>query len=70
MDDLTRELPTARWRKSSLSGDDGSDCVEVAPLSGDRHALRDTKNRTGPALILTPTAWTNLLAAIETGALG
>ncbi|MEV7007341.1 DUF397 domain-containing protein [Streptosporangium sp. NPDC051022] len=69
MDDLTRELPTARWRKSSLSGHDGSNCVEIAALSGGHHALRDTKDRTGPTLILTPTAWTNLLTAIETGTL-
>ncbi|GAA3090295.1 DUF397 domain-containing protein [Streptosporangium carneum] len=70
MDDLTRELTTARWRKSSLSGDDGSDCVEVAALSGGHHALRDTKDRTGPALILTPAAWTSLITALRTDALG
>ncbi|MEV7907681.1 DUF397 domain-containing protein [Streptomyces anulatus] len=67
MDDLTRELPTARWHKSSLSGDDGSDCVEVAALSGGHHALRDTKNRTGPTLILTPDAWATFLTAVKTG---
>ncbi|MEV8630593.1 DUF397 domain-containing protein [Streptosporangium sp. NPDC051023] len=70
MDDLTRELPTARWRKSSLSGDDGSNCVEVAALSGGHHALRDTKNRTGPTLILTPTAWATFLTTIRAGHFG
>ncbi len=67
MDDLTRELSTARWRKSSLSGDDGSNCVEVAVLTGGHHALRDTKDRTGPALILTPHAWTALLSTVKAG---
>ncbi|MFF4991786.1 DUF397 domain-containing protein [Streptosporangium saharense] len=57
------------WRTSSLSGDDGSDCVEVAVLPDGRHALRDSKNRTGPTLPLTPTAWTNLVKAIRTGVL-
>ncbi|MER7128099.1 DUF397 domain-containing protein [Streptosporangium saharense] len=69
MDDLTRHLSTARWRKSSLSGDDGSDCVEVAALPGGHHALRDTKDRTGPALVLTPPAWSNLLTTLRTDAL-
>ncbi|MEV4096794.1 DUF397 domain-containing protein [Streptosporangium saharense] len=69
MDDLTRHLSTARWRKSSLSGDDGSNCVEVAALPGGHHALRDTKDRTGPALVLTPAAWSNLLSTLRTDAL-
>ncbi|GHE34586.1 transcriptional regulator [Streptosporangium violaceochromogenes] len=69
MDDLIHELPTARWRTSTLSGDDGSNCVEVAALSGGHHALRDTKDRTGPALILTPAAWAGLLASIKAGRL-
>lgn len=67
MDDLTRELPTAQWRKSSLSGGDGSNCVEVAALSDGRRAVRDTKDRTGPALVLTADAWSALTAAIKAG---
>ncbi|MFD0884173.1 DUF397 domain-containing protein [Streptosporangium algeriense] len=70
MDNLTRHLSTARWRKSSLSGDDGSNCVEVAALPGGHHALRDTKDRTGPALVLTPASWANLVGALKTDALG
>ena len=42
-----------RWRKSSYSGNGGSDCVEV----GGRVVVRDTKNRTGPVLEITPSAW-------------
>ncbi|MEV7013714.1 DUF397 domain-containing protein [Streptosporangium sp. NPDC051022] len=70
MDDLTRELSSARWRKSSLSGGDGSNCVEVAALSGGRRAVRDTKDRTGPALVLAADAWSALTAAIKAGRLG
>ncbi|MEV8633728.1 DUF397 domain-containing protein [Streptosporangium sp. NPDC051023] len=70
MDDLTRELSVARWRKSSLSGGDGSNCVEVAVLSGGRRAVRDTKDRSGPALVLTADAWSALTVAIKTGCLG
>ncbi len=45
-----------RWRKSSYSGNGGSDCVEVRDRSG-RVLVRDTKNRTGPVLEITPGAW-------------
>ena len=45
-----------RWRKSSYSGNGGSDCVEVAGRGG-RVLVRDTKNRTGPLLEITPGAW-------------
>ncbi|MFD8526863.1 DUF397 domain-containing protein [Streptosporangium canum] len=67
MDDLTRELSGARWRKSSLSGHDGGNCVEVATLSSGHRAVRDTKDRTGPALVFTADAWSVFTAAIKTG---
>jgi hypothetical protein len=38
------------WRKSSHSGNGGSDCVKV----GDRVLVRDTKNRTGLVPTITP----------------
>lgn len=40
-------LIRARWRKSSYSASNGGDCVEVARTL---HAVRDSKNPTGPAL--------------------
>jgi hypothetical protein len=44
-----------RWRKSSYS-DNGGECVEVG---GDtrRVLVRDTQDRTGPVLRLSPAAW-------------
>ncbi|HEV2779233.1 MAG TPA: DUF397 domain-containing protein [Actinophytocola sp.] len=36
-----------RWRKSSYSGGDPNDCVEIADTLG---AVRDSKNATGPVL--------------------
>ncbi len=45
-----------RWRKSSYSGNGGSDCVEVA--AADRVLVRDTKqDRVGPVLQFTSAAW-------------
>ncbi|MEU0519356.1 DUF397 domain-containing protein [Streptosporangium sp. NPDC006007] len=69
MHDLIRELRTAQWRKSTLSGHDGSNCVEVATLSGGHRGIRDSKDPNGPALIITPDTWTTLLTAIKNGTL-
>ena len=50
-----------RWRKSSRSGGNGGDCVELAHT---RDAVRDSKNPGGPVLAGNVDA---LLAAIRTG---
>jgi hypothetical protein len=44
------------WRKSSYSGDNSGNCVEVAG-NGNRVHVRDTQDRTGAMLRLTPDAW-------------
>ncbi|BCL16181.1 DUF397 domain-containing protein [Micromonospora sagamiensis] len=51
-------LATARWRKSSHSGDEGA-CVEVAVVRDptDTVAVRDSKDPHGPVLRFPPTAW-------------
>ncbi|SET43925.1 DUF397 domain-containing protein [Nonomuraea wenchangensis] len=43
-DELADELKTAAWRKATASGANGGDCIEVAPLSGDRVGIRDTES--------------------------
>lgn len=50
------------WRKATYSGDNGGNCVEVASASG-RVMIRDTTNRDGVTLAITPTAWRRLVAA-------
>jgi hypothetical protein len=48
----------ATWRKSSYSGGNGGNCVEVgARPQDDRMLVRDTKDRQGPVLRFTPGAW-------------
>jgi hypothetical protein len=49
-------LPDTAWFKSSHSSGEGGECVEVAVLSGRVH-VRDSKDKSGPALSLTPTDW-------------
>ncbi|MER5973456.1 DUF397 domain-containing protein [Streptomyces sp. NPDC002055] len=48
------------WRTSSHSGSDGGQCVEVATCPGAVH-VRDSKDRSGPALNFTPDAWSAFL---------
>ncbi|MEO3812098.1 DUF397 domain-containing protein [Sphaerisporangium sp. B11E5] len=54
---VNEELAAAQWRKSSYSGDDGSNCVEVAALNGGRRAVRDSKDPGGPAVVVGSGAW-------------
>jgi hypothetical protein len=62
-------LSSAAWRTSSYSGANGS-CVEVAPIAGDQVAVRDSKDRGGPALVFTAAQWRKLASTIKEGSLG
>ncbi|MEU6797091.1 DUF397 domain-containing protein [Nonomuraea wenchangensis] len=42
-EDLSQELARAEWRKAKASGANNGNCLEVAPLSGGRVAIRDTE---------------------------
>lgn len=55
------ELSRAIWRTASYSQGNGS-CVEVASLGGGHVAVRDTKDRTGPVLVMTAGMWHAFLA--------
>lgn len=48
------------WFKSSYSSGSGDDCVEVARTPATIH-VRDSKDRQGARLAVTPTAWTEFL---------
>ncbi len=53
------DLSRASWRKSSFSGANSSNCVEVAHIpAGNAIAVRDSKNPHGPVLLFTPRNWT------------
>jgi Domain of unknown function (DUF397) len=57
----------ALWRKSSYSGDNGGDCVEVAGNLPGVVAVRDSKNPAGPSLAVVPQAWAAFTAAVRAG---
>ena len=57
----------ARWRKSSYSGNGGSDCVEVAGNLPGTVLVRDSKDRQGPRLSLDGPAWSEFLLGVKDG---
>ncbi|WP_224282217.1 DUF397 domain-containing protein [Streptomyces sp. LS1784] len=44
------------WFKSSYSGNEGGECIEVAETPGVVH-VRDSKDKSGPQLVFEPAAW-------------
>ncbi|GAA3014857.1 DUF397 domain-containing protein [Streptosporangium longisporum] len=62
------DLSKAVWRKSSRSGGNGGQCVEVATNLPGLVAVRDSKNLDGPKLLLTPATWTSFIDSVKTGA--
>ena len=59
------ELTGAKWRKSSYSGSNGGNCVELAGVGG-VVGVRDSKDPDGPVLLVSPAA---LRAAVWAAAL-
>ena len=49
-------MSNENWFRSSYSDSEGAECVEVA-LGPDAVRVRDSKDRGGPALAVSPTAW-------------
>jgi hypothetical protein len=61
-------LANVIWRKSSYSGSNGGDCVQVAMLPDSRLAVRDSKDPDGPVLTFTPAEWRTFTSAVKAGA--
>jgi hypothetical protein len=51
------------WRKSSYSGSNGGQCVEVAAPG--RVLVRDTEDRAGAVLVFGPGAWRQFAARVK-----
>lgn len=58
------ERTVSAWRKSTYSGTNASNCVEVA-TSPTTILIRDTKNRTGTVLTFAPGAWGRFAASVK-----
>ncbi|MFI7519850.1 DUF397 domain-containing protein [Micromonospora globbae] len=59
------DLTGAVWRKSTRSGGNGGNCVEVATNLPGVVAVRDSKDPYGPALAFTPATWAAFVAATK-----
>ncbi|RBQ22132.1 DUF397 domain-containing protein [Spongiactinospora rosea] len=64
--DIKNELISATWRKSTYS-DAGGECIEVARLTNDRIALRDSKDPHGPVLIFSGAEWRQFTTGLARG---
>ena len=60
------DLSEARWVKSSRSGPNSDNCVEVAFVD-EAIAVRDSKNPDGPALIFTAAEWDAFVGGAKDG---
>ncbi|GHJ13478.1 MULTISPECIES: DUF397 domain-containing protein [unclassified Micromonospora] len=56
------DLTDAQWHKSTRSGGNGGECVEVADNLPGLVGVRDSKDPAGPVLTFTPAAWTTFTA--------
>ena len=63
---MTVDLGKASWHTSSYSGANG-DCVEVASNLTGAVAVRDSKDRSGPALVFAPAEWQAFIAGLKRG---
>jgi hypothetical protein len=56
------DMTGAQWRKSTKSGGNGGNCVEVADNLAGVVLVRDTKNRDGGTLTFSPASWRGFVA--------
>jgi hypothetical protein len=61
-------IDRAQWRKSSYSGGNGGNCLEIASLPDDSRAVRDSKDPEGPKLVFAPATWRTFTTAVKAGA--
>ncbi|MFG2488773.1 DUF397 domain-containing protein [Streptomyces virginiae] len=56
---------TARWHKSSYSGGDGGNCLEVADGHPDLVPVRDSKQPEGPHVVFHAQAWATFVGSVR-----
>jgi hypothetical protein len=65
-EELPVDLTQATWFKSSKSGPNCDNCVEVGYATG-AVGVRDSKDRTGPVLVFDPRDWHAFVAGARQG---
>lgn len=62
------DAPQGAWFKSSYSSESGNACVEVADLTPTGQvAVRDSKDKAGPALVFPADSFAQFVAAVRGG---
>ena len=64
------DLSSAAWRKSSYSGGNGGQCVEVAAITSSPEplcAVRDSNDPAGPVLVFSHGQLRTFAAAVKAG---
>ena len=64
------DIGHVRWRRSSYTGANGGNCVEVAQLPAAAVAVRDSKDPDGPKLVFSPQDWRVFVAGVKAGEFG
>ncbi|MFI0938248.1 DUF397 domain-containing protein [Streptomyces sp. NPDC021020] len=67
MNDKQLHVRSVQWRKSSYSGAEGGDCIEVADCASGIVPVRDSKDPQGPALAFLAEAWAGFIAEVKAG---
>jgi hypothetical protein len=65
----TPDLSNAEWIKSTYSGGEGGQCIEVAPGIPGVMPVRDSKDPQGPSLVFPAEAWSAFVSAVRSGEL-
>ncbi|MFD0125582.1 DUF397 domain-containing protein [Streptomyces virginiae] len=59
------DLSAAIWHKSSYSGGDGGECLEVADGHPDLVPVRDSKRPEGPHVVFHAQAWAAFVGSVR-----
>ncbi|OKJ00079.1 hypothetical protein AMK18_15490 [Streptomyces sp. CB01249] len=59
------ELSSARWRRSSYSNTNGGECVEISDDFPGVIPVRDSKNPSGPSLVVNSAAWGDFVSSLK-----
>ncbi|BDM72723.1 hypothetical protein HEK616_62100 [Streptomyces nigrescens] len=61
----SHDLSAATWVKSSYSGNNGGNCIEVAPGIPGVVPVRDSKDPRGPVLFFPVGDWSSFVTAVK-----
>jgi hypothetical protein len=61
------DLSGVRWRKSTRSGSNGGNCVEVTDNLPGIVAVRDSKDQAGPVLTYDSAEWAAFVSGVKGG---